>query len=313
MKKDLQQLFNEYTEYCTYSKRLRAETIRGYKETFRHFTAMMPEISAPEALSIQAMNQFFKILQLRKRTVGVGTEKIGVKDSTIRTYWSKLNSFFEWLAVNKVILENPLSKIKPPEVVYDDLPALNRGDIEKIYAAATLHAKNPLMLKRDIAMISVLFFTGARKTELISLQIRDIDIQKGNLIIRGETSKSKRTRQVPINPVLLLHLKNYLSDSARKSYKTQNLFVSNNKDVGLSSHGLKHWVKRLNELSGVRFHLHQFRHTFACNLARGEISVFRLQRLMGHTDIRMTERYLRSLTPEDLRGDIDRLTIDNLV
>lgn len=307
MKKDLKQLFNEYTEHCVYSKRLRPETIRGYKETFRHFTAMMPGINTSDSLSVQVMNQFFKTLQLRKRTVGKSTEKIGVKDSTIRTYWSKLNSFFEWLAVNKVILENPLSKIKPPEPAYDDLPALNKGDIEKIYTAVTLHAKNPLMLKRDIAMISMLLFTGVRKTELISLQVRDIDIQKGNLIIRGETSKSKRTRQVPINPTLSVHLKDYSNERVRKSYKTQYLFVSNNKDVGLSSHGLKHWVKRLNELSGVQFHLHQFRHTFACNLARGEISVFRLQRLMGHTDIRMTERYLRSLTPEDLRGDIDRL------
>jgi len=272
----------------------------------------MPEITFAEQLSVSVMNQFFKKLQVRERVVGKDTKKVGVKDSTIRTYWSKLNSFFVWLSETKVIEENPLSKIQPPEPVYDDLKALSKNEIEKIYTAITLHSKNILILKRDTLMISMLLFTGVRKTEFISLQIRDVDLLKGNLTIRGETSKSKKTRQIPINPIVLMHLKEYISERTKQNYKTQNLFVSSNEDVGLSSHGLKHWVNRLNQLTGISFHLHQFRHTFACNLARRGASSIIIQRLMGHTDLRMTQRYLRSLGVDDLRDDIYKLNIENL-
>ena len=66
-------------------------------------------------------------------------------------------------------------------------------------------------------------------------------------------------------------------------------------------------------LSGVKFHLHRFRHTFTHNLAAKNDSAVKIQKLLGHSDLRMTQRYLRSLTPEDMREDVDRLNIDDLV
>jgi integrase len=50
--------------------------------------------------------------------------------------------------------------------------------------------------------------------------------------------------------------------------------------------------------------LHQFRHTFACNLARNNVSAIKLQMLLGHSDLKMTQKYLRSLDVEDVREDI---------
>lgn len=314
MKIELKKLHDEYIEYCKYSKRLRPETIKGYEEVFRHFSTLMPEIKDTGSLSVEIMNRFFKKLQVRKRIVGRNTEKVGVKDSTIRTYWSKLNSFFAWLHQKKLITNDLLDKKnRPPLPIYDNSPALNKDKVEKIYSAILLNSKKVLMLKRDTAMISTLLFTGIRKTEFISLTVLDVDLEKRIITIRGSTSKSKRTRQVPINETLFIHIKDYLNERNRMKYRTQKLFVSTNRDVGLTEHGLKHWIKRLEQLSGVKFHLHQFRHTFACSLARSNVSIAKIQKLMGHTDLRMTERYLRSIGVEDMRDDISRLSIDNLV
>lgn len=313
MKIELKKLHDEYIEYCKYSKRLRPETIKGYEEVFRHFSTLMPEIKDTGSLSVEIMNRFFKKLQVRKRIVGRNTEKVGVKDSTIRTYWSKLNSFFAWLHQKKLITNDLLDKKnRPPLPIYDNSPALNKDKVEKIYSAILLNSKKVLMLKRDTAMISTLLFTGIRKTEFISLTVLDVDLEKRIITIRGSTSKSKRTRQVPINETLFIHIKDYLNERNRMKYRTQKLFVSTNRDVGLTEHGLKHWIKRLEQLSGVKFHLHQFRHTFACSLARSNVSIAKIQKLMGHTDLRMTERYLRSIGVEDMRDDISRLSIDNL-
>ena len=98
-------------------------------------------------------------------------------------------------------------------------------------------------------------------------------------------------------------------------YENENayLVVSNNKDRRLSKDGLNHFVKKLVRLSGVKFHLHMFRHTFACGLAKNGIGSYNLQKLMGHTDLRITDRYLRSMGVEDLRDDVNNFSIDNLI
>ena len=308
-KKSLQEHFEQYIEVCEYTLRRRPATIKSYKDSYKQLTNLVPEIRYPQHLTETRLNEFFKILQTRERIVGKGAIKVGVKDNTIASYWSKLNPFFVWLESIKLIDENPLKNIPKPRELYENKPAIKKSEVEKLYASIILHSQNTFLLKRDTAIISTLFFTGVRKTELLSLQVRDVDLQKNVLTVRGKTSKSKRTRQIPINPTLRVHLRDYLSK--RKKYRSEKLFVSSRNDTGLTAYGIKHWVRRIKSISGVNFHLHQLRHTFACNLAKNNVSLPNLQRLMGHTDLRMTERYLRSLTVDHLVDDILKLSIDD--
>jgi|SaaInlV_200m_DNA_3_1039701.scaffolds.fasta_scaffold00202_34 integrase/recombinase XerD len=311
MTKDLKQLFLEYKDYCTYTSRLRPATIKGYSEAFKHFENLVPEVKIPDHLTTDKMSEFFKMLQTRTRVVGKGEKRVGVKDSTVRTYWSKLNSFFEWLLTKNYIEINPLSSIKPPEPDYNDRRALTGKEVHKILSAITLHSNAVLILKRDMLLVHILLFCGLRKGEVLGLEVRDIDIANRKITIRSETTKSRKMREIPINQTLLIHLIDYLSE--RKKYKTEKLVVSRNGDRGLSEGGLIHWVRKYKKLSGVNFHLHKFRHTFACNLGTQNVSAIKVQKLMGHTDLRMTQRYLRSMTVDDLRDGINKLTVDTLV
>lgn len=258
------------------------------------------------------MNEFFRQLQVRPRIVGKGEKRVGVRDSTIKTYWSKLNSFLEWLECRQVVEENPLKKVRVPEPHYDDHRALEKEAVGKIISAITQNSKNTFLRKRDLLMVSILLYCGLRRGELIGLQVRDINIDRRELTVRAETSKSRRSRILPINPILHQDIVDYLKERKEKERKSEYLLISDNNDRQLSLHGLKHWVNRLRTISGVRFHPHQFRHTFACMLVRSGASMVVIQKLMGHTDLRMTERYLRSLTVEDLREATNKLTLDNL-
>ena len=83
-------------------------------------------------------------------------------------------------------------------------------------------------------------------------------------------------------------------------------------DRRLTLHGFKHWVERVIKLSGVKFHLHRFRHTFATNLAMQNAGVIKIQKLMGHSDIKITQTYLRSVSTEDMREDVNKLSFENL-
>ena len=309
--RSLQELFSDYVSDCKYSLRRRKETIRGYEHTFRLLTKIKPELVSPELVTAQALTDFFKKLSTRERIVGKGEKRSGVKNSTIATYRSKLHSFFEWLQARGHIPENPLKNIPAPEVIYDDKCALEKKDVEKLISAVNFRPKNPLTMKRDIAMIYLLLLCGLRRGELVGLQVRDIDMEKRVLTVRGETSKSKHTRQLPINRQLVMRLDDYLEERNKRGYKTQYLIVSNNQDQGISTYGLAHWVKRLRQLSGVRFHLHQFRHTFTCALGKRNTSAIIIQKLLGHTDLRMTQRYLRSLSVEDLRDEVEKLNIED--
>ena len=309
IEKNLQQLFEDYVNQSRYMARLSPETIRGYTAVFELFLSLMPEVTKVELLTVEMLTEFFKRLQTRERLVGRDTIKVGVKNSTIRTYMSKLHSFFEWLALKGITQDNPLRHIKQPELSYDDQRALSETDVRKLYTATHVHAYSQLVLRRDITMISLLVFCGLRLGEFISLEVRDIDFEKQLLTVRGQTSKSKRTRHIPIHPTLALHLRDYIAERKRKRYTTHFLIVSVIGDRELSKEGLKHWVKQLRRKSGVRFHLHQLRHTFACNLAQNNVNAVKIQRLLGHSSLNMTMTYLRSLNTEDMQEDIARLSI----
>jgi integrase len=306
---NLKKLFDEYIKECQFSSGLRPATIRGYKAIFALFLLLIPEVTTTTFLTPTMLTEFFKRLQTRERIVGRDTLKVGVKNSTVKTYWSKLNSFFEWLRIKKHIEKNPFYYLKkPPEPKYEDYRALKDEEVDKIISAIILRTGNPLALRRDLAIVNLLLYSGLRRGELISLQVKDIDLKKGTITIRGETSKSKRTRVLPMHPTLILHLQDYIIERNKLNFKTEHLLVSTNRgDAGLTTNGLRHWEKRLNQSSGVKFHLHRFRHSFATNLARKDVSIVKIQKLLGHTTLSMTERYVRSIIPEDLQDDINKL------
>ncbi len=302
----------QFIEHCKYTKKLRPATIRGYEASFAIFVKLMPEIKYPNDLEIHIIDKFFSRLSTRTRIVGKRDKRTGVKVSTTRTYWNKLNVFFTWLVDYGYIQKTPLNKNnKPAHPEYNDKKELSIEDIEKLICAIDRGAKNTLALKRDKALFYLLLYTGMRKGEIIGLRMMDVDLDNGVLRINGNTSKSKRNRILPINKVLEMHLREYIIERNKKKYKTEKFIVSLNKDCGLTEHGYKHWVNKLKLSSGVHFHLHQFRHTFASTLGRKNIGAYKLQKLLGHSDMRMTERYLRSIDVEDLRGEVDKMFVEN--
>lgn len=306
---NLAEIFTEYITECKFARGLRPQTITGYEAVFNHFLTMMPEVNTLESLTREKMIEFFKRIKTRTRIVGRDTPKVGLEDSTIKTYGNKLNAFFVWLIQRGLIVRNPLDGIKLKYPEYNDQRALKTPEVHKIISAIILHPVNPLILKRDIMMIDLLFFCGLRSGEFIGLKVTDLDMEKQQLTVRAETSKSKRSRTLPMHPTLMIHLREYITERNRQNYRTEDLIVSSTEDKGLSVHGLKHWVNRLVKLSGVKFHLHRFRHSFACNLAMTDMGMIKIRDLMGHRSLKMTEVYLRSMIIEDARADINKLSI----
>ena len=166
-------------------------------------------------------------------------------------------------------------------------------------------------MKRNLIIINIFLLSGLRRQELLLLQITDIDFEKNLITIRAETSKVERMRQIPIHSQLIRYLKDYMNE--RKEYTTPFLIVSSTRDAGLSNYGLNHLIARVCYLSGVKFHVHQFRHTFAVNFLKSSNSIAKLQQLLGHTDASMTLQYLRCLEPQEMKQDIEAMAIDEFI
>ncbi len=307
----LDELFKRYLSECTYSSQLRPETIKSYSQVYETFRKIMPETQDAKDLHPHVLNIFFERVSTRKRIVGKNTVRVGVKPSTIKTYYNKLIAFFKWLEEHEYVPKKSLvEKIrKPPDPVYDNAKNLNKSEVSKIIASIVLDSMDDVFrLKRDLSLVSLLLYTGIRRGELLGLRIQDLNFEKGFIYIRGETSKSKKSRNIPMNPILKNHLIAYLEYRKFRNYTTEALIVSTKSDNGLSQGGLKCWVAKFNRLSGVKFHLHQFRHTFACTLATGKADIISIRNALGHTTTRMTERYLRSIPIEDTRSYIDNIS-----
>lgn len=295
---------------CEFIKQLRPETLKNYRSLFRLFIQLTPN-HALEDLSSQVIARFFRVLQERERMVGRGHIRKGIKRSTTDTYRKKLNKFFEWLKVNRHISENPLAHIRFATPLYEDRKFLSRQSVERILTAIITHSENGLILKRNLAIFYLLLYCGLRKEELMQLQVRDIDLVRKLLTVRAETSKTPRLRMVPLHSGLLLHLQEYLKE--RKTYTTPYLLVSALKDERLGTEGIQYFVERYSMKSGVRFHLHQFRHTFAVNFLKTSNNIAKLQQLLGHKNISMTLVYVRCLPPKEMRGDIEQMSIDTMI
>ncbi|WP_439131442.1 tyrosine-type recombinase/integrase [Polaribacter sp.] len=271
----------------------------------KNFLKVMPEIKTPLDLHPYLVHEFFKRLGKRAKK-----NDMEIKVSTIRTYFNKLNVFFNWLEINDIIEKDSLTTkiIKPPNPRYNDAKALSNAQVSKIIGAIALHnMENDEQLKRDLAIVKTLQYSGVRKGELIGLRVQDVDFTQKTLFINSQTSKSKKSRHIPLHYSLQSALKFYLKTRASKNITSEYLFVSVRRNTPLTRQGMKYWVRKYKRLSGVNFHLHQFRHTFACNLAIQGTTIISIKNLLGHSTTQMTERYLRSIQTEDARSNIDRL------
>ncbi len=310
---ELGSLCERFVGELRFSARLTSSTLRGYRQTFSLLRAHLPSLGADQ-INPETMTEFFRRLDAQP---GRGRRPIshGVKSSTVATYRSKLNRFCRWLVGAGELKVNPFDLMPYPRVEYEDRQYLEKRAIEKIFATTAVGApwRDTLLRRRNLAILATLLYAGLRKGEILGLYAIDYSPSHLELRVRGETSKSRRQRVVPVNGALAIALEDYLDERRRRGLQCEKLFVSTRGDQPLTADGLLHLVKQVRRLSGVAFHLHQFRHTFAVNFLNRGGDVAKLKQLLGHRDIRMTSAYLRCLPTAAMRGDVENITLDTLL
>lgn len=299
-------------EYEFVAKRSPA-TLEGYKQVFNAFIKLMPSVTM-DNITTETVKEFFRVLQTRERQVGKKIVRTGIKPATAHTYRNKLSVFFDWLVARGKVKENPFALMPIPRIDPDTIRYLRKEKIERIYAGINFNIDwpNNFFRKRNDLIISLCLCCGLRRKEMVNLSLNDLDLKNKTLYVRPEGSKNKRGRELPINSFLFQRLNDYLDERKKHNYQTHYLIVSGSRDDKLSEAGLKHTLDKIVKATGVKFHLHQLRHTFAVNYLLNTNDVIRLKQLMGHCDIRMTARYTAYLPISALRMSVESVNLANL-
>jgi len=222
-------------------------------------------------------------------------------------YYRAIRAFFNWLEFEDEIDRNPIRRVRAPKVPEELLEPANLEHVRVMIE--TCDRKNALGC-RDLAIILTLLDTGVRAGEMLALDVGDVDLNNGTVVIR--CGKGRKPRVVFLGARSLRVLMRYLR--LRGSRDADEPLWTTTDGKRLSYTGLRDIVRRRAKDAGVPPPtLHAFRRAFAIYSLRNGADVYSLQRLMGHTSLHVLRRYLKQ-TEGDLQ-EVHRRTgpVDSLL
>ena len=209
--------------------------------------------------------------------------------STARSL-SSLRAFYSFLVKTSIVRNNPTAKIDSPKLGHSLPKVLSEKDIDKLIHSPD--TKEPLGL-RDRAMLELLYSSGLRVSELIKLEIINLNLRQGVVRIMG---KGEKERLVPIGEEAMEWINKYLNSSREvllgKESKDQHLFVTK-RGKGMTRQAFWYRIKKYALRSGIDKSLspHTLRHAFATHLLNHGADLRTVQLLLGHTSLSTTQIY----------------------
>jgi len=217
--------------------------------------------------------------------------KAGRKPSTINQELALLRSSINYVRHHwGVQLANPVSRQRLKSTALR-LRYLTRQEAQSLVA----HANR----KQVAAFIQLALHTGCRKNELLTLRWADIDLEKRYLVLRPENTKANKARALPLNRSAVSALQE-LQDGNDSPWVFSNSRGERKKTMNWS------FRKSLKSAGIEDFHIHDLRHTFASWLVSEGVELIKVRDLLGHSTIKMTERYAH-LMPERLLDAVEVL------
>ncbi len=290
MEKELQ----NYTNYLSVEKGLAKNTLESYRRDLRKLLGFFKklEITELQTVSRDHITQF--IMEMKKQ---------GCATSSISRCIASIRSFFNFLLQEGLIEKNPAIELESPRMEKKLPRVLTTTEVEKLLSQPRPGEHNGL---RDRAMLELLYASGIRVSELVSLNITDFEPQVGFLRCRG---KGMKERIVPIGSVAINFVNEYLDKSRAKLLKKNGepaLFV-NHHGRRMTRQGfwkiLKKYALKSNLYGDVT--PHTLRHSFATHLIENGADLRSVQEMLGHSDISTTQIYTQ-ITKRKIREVYDK-------
>ncbi len=216
-------------------------------------------------------------------------QKSGRANSTISRNLASLRSFFHYLLQMEILAADPTLHVDTPKIEKRLPKVLSINEVERLLAVPDTGTAAG---RRDKAMLELLYATGIRVTELVSIHVPDVNLSAGFLKCMGKGSKE---RIIPIGEVAQESLREYLEGGRTQLLKdrpTDALFL-NHLGKGMSRQGFWKILKKHARAAGIVKDItpHTLRHSFATHLLERGADLRAVQEMLGHADISTTQIY----------------------
>jgi site-specific recombinase XerD len=211
----------------------------------------------------------------------------GLKPCSVSAYFRAVRAFFNWLAEESIVSDNPVQRLSPPRTPRRIPPSIPPEVIRRLMKACA----NTPMGARNQAIIMTLWDTGIRVGELVGLTLDDLFLGDAYIVVIG---KGDKEREVPIGQVAIGYLKKWL-DVRPVDDGSDRVFLNLRTCEGLKRRGVSLMLKRIQQRAEVeqRIYPHLFRHSFARQFLLGGGDPITLQQILGHSSQEMVKRYVR--------------------
>ena len=288
---NLKIIAKKYCDYCHYIKQYSKHTTDRTKLVVGVYAREMGVVEIEDVTKKNVMEFYFW-----------GRTERNWSSASFLSYYNSLSVFFKWCIKEGHIEHDYTQDIEKPRLTKKIPVRLTRQESLRLLEVVYNYPYQSEFLRyRNHAIFATFLFTGVRRMELLNLKYTDIDIENLTLFVRQ--GKGGKDRIIPISYQLAEILSRYLKERKRLKRTCPEFFASVIYNKGLSKDGLEHVVDRLKKAAGLKFGLHQLRHTFATLMLEGGCDIFSLSKMMGHSSIKTTTIYLAA-SAEHLRSQI---------
>jgi integrase/recombinase XerD len=286
----MNEFVDEYLNFLTVEKGVSRLTLDAYSRDLNRYISFICRSGSKDMANVTPDDVISYLAQIKKE---------GLNARSVNRGLAALRGFYKFLIHEKKIDTNPVANIELAKV-WSRLPGtLSMEEMNLLLGEPGLN--NPLAI-RDTAMMELMYATGIRVSEIITLTMNTINWQVGYLVVMGKGSKE---RIVPIGRSAYNCLQEYVNHARPifvKEHATNILFL-NRSGRGLTRQGFWKILKKYAHRIGLqkKVHPHTFRHSFASHLLEGGADLRSVQTMLGHADISTTQIYTH-ITRERLKN-----------
>lgn len=268
-----------FVVYLHNIKKTSNNTVMSYQRDLNKLANYLQEQEIVDVTKVNATNLNAYVLYLEKNKFST---------ATISRNIASIKAFYHYLRKEGTVREDIAEILKAPKIEKKIPEVLSTGEVIKLLEQPSGDTPKEL---RDKAMLELLYATGIRVTELISLQLADVNLQMGYIICKDESKE----RIIPFGNQAKMALMNYLENSRSVMVNDMDskILFANCSGNMMSRQGFWKLIKFYAKKAGIMEDItpHTLRHSFAAHLVENGADLRSIQEMLGHSDISTTQIY----------------------
>ncbi|MFH0739012.1 MAG: tyrosine recombinase XerC [Candidatus Omnitrophota bacterium] len=285
----MERQIEKFVRYLEIEKNYSVHTVLNYRLDLENFKKFLGE-RAIESVDYLTLRKYLALLKEKN-----------FKPRTVGRRLATLRSFFKFLTREGYLKANPITSLSSPKQDKYLPSFMTEEEVSKLIQAAAPRDAKDERGSRDRAILETFYSTGIRISELVGLDIEDVDFIGGIVKVMG---KGKKERIVPIGEIALSTIKAYLN---KRKKETAALFLNKN-HTRITDRGVRDIVSKYIRLAAIKHggvSAHTFRHSFATHMLNHGADLRSVQELLGHANLSTTQIYTH-LTTDKLKSVYDK-------